>query len=199
MANPWFRLYSEFAFDQKVQMLSETDQRRLIMLFCLRCNGNVTLQDEEVTFQLRISHEEWAKSKANFVAKGFINDLNEVLNWDKRQYISDSSAERVKKHREKVKNEVKQECNVTVTPPEQNRTEQKQNRATAIPKDFKISERVIKWANENGHRDLQKHFDNFVISAQAKGYTYKDWDAAFMNAIRNNWAKVPSSRLQVVI
>lgn len=199
MANPWFRLYSEFAFDQKVQMLSEIDQRRLIMLFCLRCNGNVTLQDEEVTFQLRITPEEWAKTKTNFVAKGFINDLNEVLNWDKRQYISDSSAERVKRHREKVKNEVKQECNVTVTPPEQNRTEQKQKRkATSLPKDFTISERVIKWAAKNGYRELQKHFDNFVLKAESKGYTYSDWDSAFMVAIRENWAKVPMNRLELV-
>jgi len=124
MANQWFRLYSEFSTDQKVQMLSESDQRRLIMLFCFRCNGSVTLQDDEVTFLLRISNEEWKVTKALFVAKGFINNDNELLNWDKRQFISDSSAERVARHRAKKK----QPCNVTVTPPEQNRTEQIQNR-----------------------------------------------------------------------
>jgi len=124
MANQWFRLYGEFAHDSKVQMLSETNQRRLIMLFCLRCNGDVTLQDEEVTFQLRISDEEWQQTKALFVDRGFINSDNEVLNWDKRQFISDSSAERVSKHREKKK----QECNVTVTPPEQNRTDTEHSR-----------------------------------------------------------------------
>jgi hypothetical protein len=129
MANQWFRLYGEFSHDPKVQMLSETDQRRLIMLFCLRCNGDVTLQDEEVTFQLRISDDEWSKSKATFIARGFINEDNEVLNWDKRQYVSDSSAERVAKYRAKKSNDVTL-SNVTVTPPEQNRTdtEQIQNR-----------------------------------------------------------------------
>lgn len=201
MPNPWFRLYSEFAFDQKVQMLSEVNQRRLIMLFCLRCSGNVTLQDSEVTFQLRISDEEWAKTKAIFIAKEFINEANEVLNWNKRQYISDSSTERVQKHREKIKNETKQECNVTVTPPEQNRTktEQKQkSKETTLPNDFKISERVIKWANQNGYRDLQKHFDNFVLKAESKGYKYSNWDTAFMVAIRENWAKVPMNRLELV-
>ena len=123
MANQWFRLYAEIAHDPKVQMLSEVNQRRLIMLFCFRCNGDVTLQDEEVTFQLRISDEEWQKTKAIFIAKGFINSDNKVLNWDKRQFISDSSSERVAKHREKKK----QEGNVPETPSEQNRTEQ--NRA----------------------------------------------------------------------
>ena len=119
MANQWFRLYSEFAHDPKVQMLSEINQRRLIMLFCIRCNGNVTLQDEQVAFQLRISMDEWLSSKAIFIDKNFINNDNEVLNWDKRQFVSDSSAERVAKHRQRMK----QSSNVTVTPPEQNRTD----------------------------------------------------------------------------
>jgi hypothetical protein len=121
MANSWFRLYAEFAHDAKVQMMSECDQRRLVMLFCIRCNGDVTLQDEEVAFQLRISNEEWQVTKASFVSRGFINSDNEVLNWDKRQFLSDSSAERVARHRANKK----QERNVTVTPSD---TEQIQNR-----------------------------------------------------------------------
>ena len=56
MANPWFRMYAEFATDAKVQMLTEAMQRRYLMLMCLRCsNALVTLQDEEIAFQLRIS------------------------------------------------------------------------------------------------------------------------------------------------
>lgn len=117
MANSWFRMYGEFATDPKVQMLSESDQRRLTMIFCLRCNGHVTLQDEEVTFLLRISNEDWQVTKALFIAKGFINSSNEIANWDKRQYISDSSAERVARHRASKKEAVKP-CNVTVTPPD---------------------------------------------------------------------------------
>jgi hypothetical protein len=66
-----------------------------------------------------------------------------------------------------------------------------------IPDNFSVSERVIKWANEKGYRDLEKHLEHFVILAQAKGYTYTDWDAAFMNAIRNNWAKVPSKEVRL--
>jgi hypothetical protein len=111
MANPWFRMYGEFATDPKVQMLSETDQRRLTMLFCLRCNGHVTLHDEEVTFLLRISNDEWMASKALFVAKGFIDSDNEILNWDKRQFTSDTSKNRVAAYRERKK----QSSNADVT------------------------------------------------------------------------------------
>lgn len=119
MANQWLRLYSEFAHDPKIQRMSEAFQRRFIMLLCIRCsNGDVTLHDEDVTFQLRISNEEWAETKAVFLAKNLIDESNNPVAWDKRQFASDSSAARVSKHREAKK----QACNVTVT--SQNRTEQ---------------------------------------------------------------------------
>jgi len=122
VANQWFRMYAEFAHDPKVQMLSETDQRRYVMLLCIRCNGDVTLQDSEVAFQLRISNDQWVETKAVLVSKLLVTEDNKPTNWDKRQYASDSSAARVSKHREAKK----RACNVTVTP--QNRTEQIQNR-----------------------------------------------------------------------
>jgi hypothetical protein len=51
-----------------------------------------------------------------------------VLNWDKRQYTSDSSAERVARHREKARNAHVTACNVTVTPPDtESDTEQTQS------------------------------------------------------------------------
>jgi len=119
MSNPWFRLYSEFATDPKIQMLGEADQRRFVMLLCLKCcNGDVTLQDTEVAFQLRISNEEWAQSKALFLQKGIIEDDNTPSAWDKRQFVSDSSAERVRRFRERHKQPQKKVRNVTVTPPD---------------------------------------------------------------------------------
>lgn len=119
MANQWFRMYAEFAHDPKVQMLSETDQRRYVMLLCIRCNGDVTLQDSEVAFQLRISNEEWVATKGILVDKNLVTEDNKPTAWDKRQFASDSSAARVAKHRAKAK----EACNVTVTPQIQNRTD----------------------------------------------------------------------------
>ena len=119
MANQWFRLYAEFATDPKVQMMSEADQRRFIMVLCLRCsNDDVTLHDEEVAFQLRISSDEWERSKAVFLKKGLINEDNTPTAWDRRQFVSDSSAERVRRHRANKKKTAKQVCNVTETAPE---------------------------------------------------------------------------------
>jgi len=125
----WFRMYGEFAADPKVQSMPEAMQRRLVMLFCLRCsNALVTLQDDEIAFALRISEEELAATKALFIRKGFITDDWEIANWEKRQFASDSSAARVAAHRARKKEQEQQGGNVTVTPQNRTDTEQKQNR-----------------------------------------------------------------------
>jgi hypothetical protein len=107
MSNPWFRLYAEFAHDPKVQMMPEAMQRRLVMLMCMRCsNVTVTLRDDEIAFQLRISESDLAETKRLFIAKGFVDSDWKILNWEKRQFASDhdpSGAERQKRYREKQK------------------------------------------------------------------------------------------------
>jgi len=104
MANPWFRLYSEFCVDAKVQSLPEVMQRRLIMIFCLQCSDVLkTLSEEDIAFQLRISLDDLINTKDLFVKKGFITKSWAIINWDKRQFVTDSSAERQKKYREKLK------------------------------------------------------------------------------------------------
>ena len=104
MANPWFRLYSEFAHDPKIQMLSEAMQRRYVMLMCLRCSEVLeTLHETEIAFQLRLSTEELEQTKQLFISKNFIDKHWNLLNWDKRQFVSDSSTMRVAKHRNKKK------------------------------------------------------------------------------------------------
>ncbi|MRW85395.1 hypothetical protein GJ698_15015 [Pseudoduganella sp. FT26W] len=103
-ANPWFRMYAEFAHDPKVQSMSEAMQRRLMMLLCLRCSNTlVTLHDDELAFALRVSDEDLAQTKALFLRKNFIDEGWNILNWDKRQFTSDSSAARVKRHRDRKK------------------------------------------------------------------------------------------------
>lgn len=69
-----------------------------------------------------------------------------------------------------------------------------QNDATAtrtpMPDDFAVSERVQAWAAEKGYENLGAHLEAFKAKVQAKGYSYVDWDAAFMEAIREDWAKL---------
>jgi hypothetical protein len=120
MPNPWFRMYSEFADDPKVQMMPEVMQRRLVMLFCERCKCE-TLHETERAFHWRINETELAQTKAVFVEKGFIDEQWNLLNWNRRQFISDSSTERVRQYRERMKQGEtlqKHDGPVSVTPPD---------------------------------------------------------------------------------
>lgn len=82
---------------------------------------------------------------------------------------------------------------------EEKKTEKKRTNKISLPDNFSISERVISWANQEGYINLQKHFDYFILKAQANGYTYANWDSAFMAAIKANWANVsPLKRGQLV-
>lgn len=69
---------------------------------------------------------------------------------------------------------------------EKNRKEKK----TSIPAGFKISDEVRQWAEKNGHNHLEAHLESFKDRALAKGYQYLNWDAAFKNAIREDWGKI---------
>jgi len=71
-------------------------------------------------------------------------------------------------------------------------------RKSPIPDGFEVSERVAQWAVSKGHVRLADRLEHFRSACKAKGYTYADWDEAFMTAIRDDWAKfttqAPSAR-----
>ena len=117
-------MYSEFATDPKVQSMPEAMQRRLVMLFCLECGGELEkLSPDEVAFALRIDDATLHATLQLFFAKGFCDENGRIINWNKRQFKSDNSTERSKKHRAKTNassnaTAMQRPCNVAATPPD---------------------------------------------------------------------------------
>ena len=214
MSNPWFRMYAEFAHDPKVQMLPEVMQRRYVMLMCMRCsNALVTLQTDEIAFHLRIDAAQLEETKALFVAKGFINESWELLNWEKRQFSSDASAQRVAKHRAAKKAAEEAARNGHVTLPQQKSnaldtdtdtdTEEKRRakatskaeaKATAsrLPADWSASADDIEFCKAE-RPDLvptqteQRFRDYWIAQPGVKGRK-ADWPATWRNWVRNERA-----------
>lgn len=64
--------------------------------------------------------------------------------------------------------------------------------ATPLPDNFKLSDRVLSWGAAKGYSTeaLTQHYENFILQATAKGYTYANWDSALIKAISSDWAKV---------
>jgi 5-methylcytosine-specific restriction endonuclease McrA len=74
------------------------------MFLCLHCSGEYErLNDEELACALRISADELTRTREIFRTKGFLDEANKIKQWDKRQYKSDASYERVKRHRQRRK------------------------------------------------------------------------------------------------
>jgi len=128
-------------------MLSEAMQRRYVMLMCLRCSEVLeTLHETEIAFQLRLSTGELDETKELFISKNFIDKHWNLLNWDKRQFVSDSSTMRVAKHR----NKKKQVSNIGETLQERpsnaidtdTDTEQIQKRTTSVAPPSGVSDSV---------------------------------------------------------
>jgi hypothetical protein len=88
MANPWFRMYASFATDPRVQMLSEVDQRRLVMLYCSHHKGD-RLSDEHRAFAWRITPLELLATKGIFMDRGIIDEEWNVVGWKEIQHPSD--------------------------------------------------------------------------------------------------------------
>ena len=200
MANPWFRLYSEFAHDPKIQMLSEAMQRRYVMLMCLRCSETLeTLHETEIAFQLRLSEAELIETKNLFISKNFIDKQWNLLNWDKRQFVSDSSTMRVRKYRDKKKQPSnadetlqKQPSNAidTDTDTDTESNKKKENkRGSRLSQDFCLPNEWNSWArNERPELNVLQTFDKFkdywIAQAGQKGVKL-DWFATWRNWVRN--------------
>jgi len=139
----------------------------------------------------------------------FDGDTIEVINFAKHQSIEELERKReltrarVSRYREKLK------CNALLTQDSRDvtltdkirqdkireesigtPTDKKSKIKTSIPENFQISDRVRKWAAGKNQNHLEEHLESFKLKCKSKDYKYIDWDAAFMNAIRDNWAKI---------
>ncbi len=115
----WFRFYEGALDDPKVQKLPPKMFKAWINLLCLASRHDGEIPEASViAFALRISEVEATDTFAFLFNSGlFDRDTDGRVtphNWASRQFKSDVSNERVKRHRERQRN-------VTVTPSEQSR------------------------------------------------------------------------------
>jgi hypothetical protein len=165
----WFRLYAEFSTDPKVQSMSEAMQRRLVMIFCLQCTDELSsLSNEEIAFALRIDDETLNETFHLFQRKGFLDKNNQIVSWNKRQYKSDKSTERVKKYREKqIDSKMKRFSNVTVTPPDTD-TDKKNKEITNV-----ISKKKIARLMPDDWKTSEERQTCYNIATTEKGMTHE--------------------------
>jgi|GEM_PF-1370195 len=107
----WFRFYDDALNDAKVQRLPPALFKAWVNLLCLASKHDGALPPvPEIAFALRVPDKEAAATLKTLIEAGLIDgdDPARPHNWDARQFKSDASTERVKRHRQR-------QCNVTST------------------------------------------------------------------------------------
>jgi hypothetical protein len=103
---PWFRMYGEFIHDPLIEMLAFEDQRHYVFILCMKSMGELDkdypkegMLDRVVGKRLGLFGESLTAAHNRLMDIGLIDDQWQPNGWDKRQFISDSSASRVAKYR----------------------------------------------------------------------------------------------------
>jgi hypothetical protein len=121
----WFRVYDDSINHPKVLKLSDRLHRIWLGLLCIASKNDGRLPSmEDCALMLRVQPERMAEALVSLIGARLLDRDETGLsphNWAKRQYKSDSSADRMKRHRQRHRD-------VTVTAPEQNR----ENRTEAV-------------------------------------------------------------------
>lgn len=124
---PWFRFYAEVLNDAKVQTLNPVLFKHWVNLLCYASQrfGNVSCNND-VAFYLRLQSAEDARViLLELYAAGLLTIPDDITKyqykingWEKRQYNSDVSTGRVKKYRDKMKQQGNVSFPVSETPPD---------------------------------------------------------------------------------
>jgi hypothetical protein len=181
--------------DPKAQRLPPQDFKIWINLLCLASRNDGKLPCiSDIAFSLRISENDAVTVVERLHIAGLIDKRNggpdgfrySPHGWDKRQYKSDNSADRVKKHREKRNGECNVSCNVTETPPDtetETETETDKRDMSSDDDGVSVKDIVDAWnelAEAKGLAKVVRVTDNRrkQIQARIKEYEPDDWSKA---------------------
>jgi hypothetical protein len=125
----WFRFYDDVLDDPKVQRLSPELFRTWVATLCLasKSKGKISQSMDDLAYRMRVSVQDAQSRMDELILAGLVDIMpdgsREPHNWHVRQSRSDTSKERMQKHRAAKKakaelpseNDMKRHRDVTVT------------------------------------------------------------------------------------
>ena len=199
---PWFRLHTDIIDDEKIRLLAFEDRWHFVALMCCKRSGLLDKGDppdllrRKLSVKLGLAMRELEAAVLRIAEVGLIcNETFQPIAWDDRQFLSDNSSDRVKRHRDRVK----RFSNVSVTPPEtdtepddraESTASAAKKRGTRLPLDWEPSDDLKLWAHcQHGFDPIEfpseiASFKDYWKAKTGKDATKHDWDATFRNWIR---------------
>lgn len=174
---PWLRLYTDTVDNEKIRLLAFEDRWHYIAILCCMQQGilkkNDKLLERKLSVKLGLQTREVEEVKRRLMEVNLIDNNFVPIGWEKHQFKSDNSTDRVRKYRE---NKAKKECNVTET--------LLKRKCNAIDTDTEQIHTKIKTKNRveqiknntvNGYKNLLNEFgidgqlaEDFVIHRKSK-------------------------------
>jgi hypothetical protein len=120
----WFRLYSRMIDDDKLRLLAFEDRWHFVALCCLKSEGLLDepeddLRARRIAVKLGVQLRELDEISRRLREVGLVDSSLSPLAWDELQFRSDTSTDRVKAYRKRLKKQgddtVKRSCNVSET------------------------------------------------------------------------------------
>lgn len=195
--NQWLRLYNGILDDPKVQALPGETFKFWINVLCVASKNEGVIKD--LPFYLRMSGSKVSKLMGDLRKAGLIDEVDGVEmphNWNGRQFVSDNSTERVRKHREKLKEkrsgngdetfhgtvQVTRDGNVPrnafVTPPETETDTETEKRFKTPPPPFSREQGAHRKTGKDPAQQYAPEFEAFWREYPrkiGKGSAYKAW------------------------
>lgn len=160
----WFRLYGDMPSDPKIGTLNDAEFRTWIELLCAASkydqNGDTGLNAETIDWALR---RDVTVTLPRLLERELVtvgdNENYFIKAWEKRQYKSDTSAERTRKYREKRKTGAgstpigddvtsqKRHCDAVDTEADTEQIQKKEANASSAPSEKISLDASGKWAN----------------------------------------------------
>lgn len=194
----WFRMYAEAIDDPKLRLLAFEDRWHYVAVLCMKAEGMLDEHAASPNFnrmvaaKLGLAARDADEVRRRLIEAELVDEEWQPTGWGRRQYSSDTSADRTRKWRQKNQqhNGGQRHGDVTVTPPDTDtdtepEKKRARKRATPPPKSFEITPDLEQWAQtEATGIDLKAETVKFLDYHRAKGNSLKDWIAAWRNWMR---------------
>jgi hypothetical protein len=182
---PWFRMYSEAVDDEKLRLLAFEDRWHFIAILCCKAKGILDVPEplllRKIAVKLGVDMRTLEEVIRRLSEVGLIDkNTLQPLAWNERQFVSDSSTERVKAYRERVKrsrnvSETAQDTEADTDTDKETEREKKKTpaQALAIPPDLLADFLSVRKAKRAGPltataiAGLQREADKAGISMEA--------------------------------
>lgn len=226
MSNPWFRLYAEFAGDPVVQSLAFEDQRHYVVLLCAKCDGTLdrdiapNVRERIICRSLGLDPVTAAEVKRRLLEVGLIDKTWQPTAWDKRQYISDNSTDRVRKYRKNkqignvsgtlqnrfgngpdTETDTEQKTPPLIIPPPAENPTKKPRASTAHGTRLDIDKMPDEWRREAqriapcaNHEALFAEFCDYWRGVPGQRGRKADWLATWRNRLRQSAERMTTTR-----